>query len=276
VYYLFRIFYTLASLKILSKLWWIIYYLDFFRKPIVLKNLDIAFPKKNKKEKIKIAKNTYKNFLSFFEDTIEFKKNPKKFENIEIKGEKYLIEALNSNKPIILMTAHFGNWEITPKFIYKRYKKPIAVIMREIENQKINKFFKKIRGDENIKLINKKNSAKEVVKSLIKEKRILGVLIDQNMNSDKAVRVKFFIENTPFNPAVSKLAKSLKAIVIPAFCYKANNKYILEFKKPKTFTEKDNIKDFTQWQANEIEEMIKKYPDEYYWFHKRWKRVIEY
>jgi len=276
VYYLFRIFYTLASLKILSKLWWIIYYLDFFRKPIVLKNLDIAFPKKNKKEKVKIAKNTYKNFLSFFEDTIEFKKNTKKFENIEIKGEKYLIEALNSNKPIILMTAHFGNWEITPKFIYKRYKKPMAVIMREIENQKINKFFKKIRGDENIKLINKQNSAKEVVKSLIKEKRILGVLIDQNISSDKAVRVKFFVENTPFNPAVSKLAKSLKAIVIPGFCYKENDKYILEFKKPKIFTEKDNIKNFTQWQANEIEDMIKKYPDEYYWFHKRWKRVIEY
>jgi len=276
MYYLFRIFYILASLKILSKLWWLIYYLDFFRKPIVLKNLDIAFPKKSKKEKIKIAKNTYKNFLTFFEDTIEFKKDSKKFENIEIKGEKYLIEAINSNKPIIFMTAHFGNWEITPKFIYKKYKKPLAVIMREIENPKINRFFKNIRGDEDIKLINKKNSAKEIVKSLIKEKRILGVLIDQNTNSSTSVKVKFFIENTPFNPAISKLSKSLNAIIIPEFCYKQNDKYIVEFKKPKIFTEKDTIESFTQWQANEIEKMIKKYPDEYYWFHKRWKRVIEY
>jgi len=276
MYYLFRIFYALASIKMLSKLWWIVYYLDFFRKPVVLKNLDIAFPEKNKKEKIKIAKNTYKNFLAFFEDTIEFKKNPKKFEDIEIIGEKYLTNAINSNKPIILMTAHFGNWEITPKFIYKKYKKPLAAIMREIENPKINKFFKNIRGNEDIKLINKKNSAKEVVKSLIKEKRILGILIDQNMNSNHAIKVKFFIENTPFNPAVSKLAKSLKAIVIPSFCYKKNNKYILEFKKPKIFTEKDTIESFTQWQANEIEKMIRKYPDEYYWFHKRWKRIIKY
>jgi len=274
MYYLFRIFYILASLKILSKLWWIIYYLDFFRKPIVLKNLDIAFPKKSKKEKIKIAKNTYKNFLSFFEDTIEFKKNPNKLKEIEIRKEEYLIKALNSNRPIILMTGHFGNWEITPKFIVNRYKKPMAVIMREIENEKINKFFKKIRANENIKLINKKNSAKEIVKNIIKEKRILGVLIDQNTNSSSAVKVKFFIENTPFNPAISKLAKSLKAIVIPGFCYKEKGKYIIEFKKPRTFEE--NIESFTQWQANEIEEMIKKYPDEYYWFHKRWKRVIEY
>ena len=51
MYYLFRIFYALASIKMLSKLWWIVYYLDFFRKPIVLKNLDIAFPEKSKKEK---------------------------------------------------------------------------------------------------------------------------------------------------------------------------------------------------------------------------------
>jgi len=276
MYYLFRIFYALASIKMLSKLWWLVYYLDFFRKPVVLKNLDIAFPEKSKKEKIKIAKNTYKNFLTFFEDTIEFKKHPEKLKDIKVIGEKYILEALNSNKPVILVTGHFGNWEITPRFIVNKYKKPMAVVMREIENEKINRFFKRIRANENIKLINKKNSAKDIVKAVLKEKRILGVLIDQNMSSDNAVRVKFFIKNTPFNPAVSKLAKSLKAVVIPGFCYKENGKYFIEFKNPKTFKENDTIENFTQWQAEEIEKMIKKYPDEYYWFHKRWKRVIKY
>jgi KDO2-lipid IV(A) lauroyltransferase len=71
MYYLFRIFYALASIKMLSKLYLIVYYLDFSRKKVVFKNLDIAFPEKEKKEKIKIAKNTYKNFLTFFEDSIE-------------------------------------------------------------------------------------------------------------------------------------------------------------------------------------------------------------
>ena len=270
MYYLFRIFYFLASIKMLSKLWFVVYYLDFFRKPIVFKNLDIAFPEKSKKEKIKIAKNTYKNFLGFFEDIIEFKKNPSKYEEIEIIGEEYILDALKSNKPIILVTGHFGNWEITPKFIVRKYKKPMAVIMREIENPKINKFFKKIRSNEDIKLINKKSSAKEIMKSLIKEKRILGVLIDQSTKNKEAPIVNFF-KPVRFNPAVSRLTKATKAIVIAGFCYKENGKYKIEIKKPKIF--EGNIQEFTQWQATEIENMIKRYPDEYYWFHNRWKKA---
>jgi len=271
MYYLFRFFYALASVKLLSKIWWVVYYLDFFRKPVVIKNLNIAFPEKSEKEKRKIAKNTYKNFLSFFEDTIEFKKNPKKLDEINLIGEEFVKEALESEKPVILVTAHFGNWEITPKFIVKKFNKPMAVIMREIENPKINKFFKKIRGNEDIKLINKKRSAKEIVKAMLREKRILGILIDQRTVNKDAPVVKFFIP-TKFNPAVSKLAKSTKAVVIPGFCYKENGKYTVEFHKPRSF-ENSNIEEFTQWQAKEIEEIIKRYPDQYYWFHDRWKET---
>ncbi|WP_457564890.1 lysophospholipid acyltransferase family protein [Caminibacter sp.] len=270
MYYLFRIFYALASIKMLSKLWWLVYYLDFFRKPIVLKNLDIAFPEKSKKEKTEITKNTYKNFLSFFEDTVEFTKNPNKLDEIEVIGEEYIKAALNSKKPIILVTGHFGNWEITPKFFVKRYKKPIAVIMREIENPKINKFFKKIRSNEDIKLINKKRSAKEIVKSMLREKRILGILIDQRTVNKDAPIVNFFIP-TKFNPAVSKLAKSTKAIVIPGFCYKKDGKYFIEFKQPRSFERENTIEEFTAWQAKELEEMIKRFPSQYYWFHNRWR-----
>ncbi|EDM23220.1 lysophospholipid acyltransferase family protein [Caminibacter mediatlanticus] len=270
MYILFRIFYFLATIKILSKLWFIFYYLDFFRKPIVLKNLDIAFPNKSKKDKIKIAKNTYKNFLNFFEDIIEFKKNPSKLDKIKIINEEYILEAINSNRPIILMTAHFGNWEISPKLILKKYNKPLAIIMREIENEKINKFFKKIRGDEDIKLINKRRSSREIVKSLLKEKRILGILIDQKTSNKNAPVVDFFVP-TKFNPAISKIAKSTNAIVIPGFCYKKDNSYIVEFKKPREFKENNTIEEFTKWQAKEIEDMIKKYPSQYYWFHDRWK-----
>ncbi len=270
MYWLFRVFYALASVRILSKFWWAVYYLDFFRKPIVLKNLDIAFPEKSKKEKIKTAKNTYKNFLGFFEDTIEFNKNQKKLDKIEVIGEEYIKNTINSGKPLILLTAHFGNWEIGPKFIFHKYKKPLSVVMRKNENEKINSFFEKIRGSEDIKLIDKKRSAKEIVKSLIKEKRILGILIDQRTVNKDAPTVNFFIP-TKFNPAVSKLAKSTKAIVIPGFCYKKEGRYVVEFKNPKTFEKDETIEEFTQWQADVIEEMIKRYPSQYYWFHDRWK-----
>ena len=171
------------------------------------------------------------------------------------------------------MTAHFGNWEISPKVIYKKYKKPMAIIMREIENPKINKFFKRIRGNDDIKLINKKRSSREIVKALIKEKRILGILIDQRTSNKTAPVVDFFIP-TKFNPALSKLAKATKAIVIPAFSYKKDGDYILEFKTPREFKKEDSIEEFTAWQAKVIKEMIISYPSQYYWFHDRWKNKV--
>jgi KDO2-lipid IV(A) lauroyltransferase len=51
---------------------------------------------------------------------------------------------------------------------------------------------------------------------------------------------------------------------------------VVEFLEPRAIKENESINDFTQWQANLIEEMIKKHPSEYYWFHKRFKRSVEY
>ena len=263
MYFLFRIFYFLARMNLLSRSYLIFYYLDFFRKPIVLKNLEIAFPEKSKKERIEIAKKTYKNFLTFFEDNVN-----ENFSNIEIVNRKILEEAIKSNKPIILLTAHFGNWELSPKVITKEFNVQMAVVMREFQNEKIREFFKKIRSNENIKLINKRRSGKEIMKALLREKRVLGILIDQHTRNESAPVVNFF-KPTRFNPAVSKLAKATKAIVIPGFSYKTDNRYVIEFHPYRTF--EGSIEEFTQWQADEISEMIKKYPDQYYWFHNRWK-----
>ncbi len=268
---MFRFLKLAARYRLLSKNWWLFYYLDFFRKKIVYKNLEIAFSNLPKKEKIKIAKNTYKNFATFFEDIILYNTNKKLFDNIKIENEEYFLNALNSKKPIILLGAHFGNWEISSKFLYHKYKIPLAGVMREIkENKAFNKFLKEIRGNSDIKLIDKRNSAKEILKALLKEKRVVGILIDQYTKGKNPVKLTFFKE-TVFNPAISKLAKTTKAIVIPFFLYKEKNNYVAYFSKPKEFTENDTIESFTKWQAKEIENIIKKYPDQYYWFHNRWK-----
>jgi KDO2-lipid IV(A) lauroyltransferase len=269
MYYLFEILYFLAKKRILSKFWWLLYYIDFVRKPIVFKNLDIAFKEKSKKEKIKIAKEFYKNFATFFEDTIYINENPKELENIEIINQEEIQNAIESKKPIIIMSAHFGNWEIAPRIITKKFI-PMAAIMREIDNPKINEFFVKIRSNSGVKVIYRKKAAKEMLKTLLKEKRALGILIDQYTRNKNAVVVNFF-KPTKFNPAISKIAKTTKAIVIPTFSYKKNGKYVLEFKKSREFTSEDTIESFTQWQADVIVEMIKKHPSQYYWFHNRWK-----
>jgi len=271
MYYLFRMFYALGSAKILSKIWWLVYYVDFIRKPIVKKNLKIAFPSLSIKERNTLAKQVYKNFAEFFEDTIDYTKHPEKMNKINVKNEHFILNALQSGKPVVIMSAHFGNWELGPRFIAGKYTK-IAAIMREIENEKINKFFLKVRSHPNIKVIYRKKAAKEMLKAMLREKRALGILIDQYTRSKNAVKVKFFKPDTVFNPAISKIAKATGANVVPVFCYKDNGEYTLEFSEPRVFDrKKDTIESFTQWQADMIEKTIRRHPDQYYWFHNRWK-----
>jgi len=280
IYYLFLVFYFVVKyipkkLKniILNCFAWLIWNLDFFRKKIVLKNLEIAFPEKSEEERTKIAKEFYKKFVFYMAGIIEnLDISINELKKIKVIGEKNLIKAKNTKKPIVFMTAHFGNWEVVPKIIGGIYETPMVVLMREFDNPKLGEFFKKSRNSFNISTLNKKSSARDIIKSF-KQGKALGILIDQHSKSDTAIDVEFFNKRVKFNRAVSTLAKKFGAIVVPMFSYEKDGEYHLEFLEPKEFSKNDTIESFTQWQASIIEEMIKKYPSEYYWFHKRFKNI---
>lgn len=280
VYYLFLIFYYLVkytpkSLKkiILNFFTWFLWTFDFVRKKVVLKNLEIAFPEKSEKERIKIAKEFYKKFVFYMASIIEILDvSLDELKQIEVRGEENLLKAKNSNKPIVFMTAHFGNWEIVPKIIGGVYEIPMVVLMREFDNPKIGEFFKKSRNSFNISTLNKKSSAREIIKALKKGKAV-GILIDQHSTNKTAIDVEFLGQKVKFNRAISTLAKKFGVVVVPLFTYEENGKYYLKILEPKEFSENDRIESFTQWQANIIENMIKTHPSEYYWFHKRFKNI---
>ncbi len=282
LYYLFYTFYILIKytpdfLKkyILNLFYFLAYHLDFFRKKVVLKNLEIAFPNLSEKERKKIAKQFYKNFVFYMADMVESLEISKEelANKVKIIGEENINKALKSGKPVVFMTAHFGNWEVAPKVIGAFYTK-LTVLMREFDNPKLGEFFKKSRNSFNISTLNKRASARDIIKAL-KNGNALGVLIDQHSKSQKAEKVLFFNQEVAFNKAVSTLSKKFGAIVVPFFTY-TQDKYVVEFLEPRSIGENESIHNFTQWQANIIEEMIKKHPSEYYWFHKRFKLSIKY
>ncbi len=244
------------------------------RKKIVLRNLEIAFPNLSQKERLQIAKKVYKNFSYYFADMIKSDSITKKEleELATIKNEHFLKDAVASKKPLFIITAHFGNWEIPPKIIGANYT-PMIVLMREFDHPKIGAYFKKSRNRFNIEAVNKKDALKHILKAFKKNKAV-GALIDQHPpQKSNSIEVEFFQKKVEFNKSISLLAQKLQALVLPMFVYRENRKYIIEFLPPKEFSKEDTIQSFTQWQASIIEQMIKQHPSEYYWFHKRFKNI---
>lgn len=248
------------------------YTFDFFRKKTVKVNMDLAFSDKSDEEKKRIMKQFYKNFVTYVGEMIENMDVSKEMleKKVHFKNDHFFDQAKKSGKPIVMFTAHFGNWEILPKAMGAFYT-PMVALMRPIDNKKLNEFIIKSREAYNVKTINKTKSSREIIKAL-KQKTPIAILIDQSSKADTAETVKMCGHDTCFNRAVSTLAAKFGAIVIPVFTYKNETGHAIEFLEPKEIGEM-SVHQFTQWQASVIEDMIKAHPDEYYWFHKRWKRT---
>lgn len=250
------------------------------RKNDALVNLDIAFPKKSCDEKVDIAKQCSKNFAYVALEFIKNLKSPKDelVSRVVFSNEEIIKEALKTKRPIVFMTAHFGNWELG-SLICALFPKSLVAIGRESGNEAFDRVIKQSRERFNVTLVSKHGAMKHILKE-IKRGGSVGVLVDQNTSEDEGDIVKFFGYEARHTPVLSILAKRFDALIIPAFTYRDGKKYVVDVHTPleadKTLSYDEDIKRLTQAQADVTEKAIKKSPSEYFWFHRRWKNRYEH
>jgi len=249
----------------------ILYFFDKRRKKVVFTNLDLVFPGMSKDEKIELAKKIYENFAFNLLELIKNKnlsledlKEKIEFVGME-KAEKYL------NKPAIFITAHYGNWEIIPQVLGGILNIPMTVVVRDLDNKLVNYFVKANREKYNIKTVNKKGALKKLIGD-IKKGRSAGILVDQNTARKEGEDVVMFGLKALHTPSAALLSKRFKIPIIPVFVQRDKDKYKFIFKDP--IIEED-IKKSVQKQSDVIEEMIRQKPEEWFWFHRRFKHYYE-
>ncbi len=248
------------------------YLLDNKRKKVVFTNLNLAYKEAlSKKEKIKIAKKVYKNFVNNLFEFIELSFISKeelrkriKFKNIEAVKE-YL-----KKSPVIFTGAHFGNWEIAALAI-GAFLTPLSVVVRNIDSPELNEKIKKTREKFGVKIYNKKGALKHLIKDL-KDKRSIGILVDQNTSKEEGVETDFFGKKVLQTPSACLLSKKFKIPVVMGFVEKENDKWVINFKE---IFYADDIKNCIDRQSKIIEEEVKKYPELWYWLHRRFKHFYE-
>lgn len=266
---------------VLNFLYKLLYLIDIEHRKIIKINLDFAFKDElDQKEKKKIIKKCYKNLVYNLADFVKNQGISKEelAKKIEFKNEKILIDALNKKEKIILITAHYGNWELLSLSIAAFFG-PLTVVGRSLNSQSMNEILKKNREQYNIKLLDKKGSMKGLINDL-KKGRIIGLLVDQNTNLKQGVIVDFFGKKATHTTAASLLSRRFNAKIIPTFISTNNfKKYIITFYDPleciKTKDAAEDIKRCTQAQASITENIIRQKPDEWFWFHKRWKNQYQ-
>ena len=248
---------------------------------IVMTNLNLAFGEtKTKEEKLEIAKKCYYNFAKYLGINFILNQNTTKqkiLEQVVFKNEHFLLDAIRSGRPIIVTTAHFGQWEIFGLAVAAHFG-PSSVLGRKLDSSVMDKILRANRAQFDVELIDKDGGAKDILKAL-KARRIVGILVDQNTAPKDGIKVQFFGKDVLHTPAASVLAQKTNALIINAFIYqKGENLNEICFEEPidiSTFDKEDAVQKATQMQCSACEEMVRARPEEYFWFHQRFKRFYE-
>jgi KDO2-lipid IV(A) lauroyltransferase len=183
------------------------------------------------------------------------------FENFE--------NARRRGRGVLIATAHLGNWELSA-FAHAYLAAPMDIVVRPLDNAKIDSLVEKRRALSGNHIIEKKDAARGILRALAAGDAV-GILIDQNTTPDEGVFIDFFGVKACAGSAFVKLAHHTGAAVVPGYAVWSENdkRYALHF-EPEVEMSGDVQQDTQQVHAR-LEAAIRKYPDQWLWIHRRWK-----
>jgi KDO2-lipid IV(A) lauroyltransferase len=193
---------------------------------------------------------------------------------VRFEGLEILKEASARGKGVILATAHFGHFEIANGAL-ALLGFPVWSVIRTVDNEGIDRITDDCRTATGLKVIKREHSAMEIIKKL-REGCIVTVAVDQNAGFNN-IFVPFFgkLCATVVTPAVASLRTG--AAVIPYFSFydHATGTYTAKFWPRITIQptgdRSADIRLITMKINDALEEAIRHAPEQWLWFHKRWK-----
>ena len=237
------------------------------RRKEARKNIAIAFPGYSKARRELILKNSY---IFFIRNTLQFLSFPRGYEDADIivNGKEYMDKALAKKRGAILVTGHFGVWEIMLAWFGLNRYSMLAVGQKQ-KNSGADTFVNQLREDTGIKMIPRK-SPLEFMYEALANNHILTLGSDQDAKT-RGVFVKFFSlpASTPKGAARFHLEYGSPLIFATCHLEKPNN-HVLDI-LPIPTDSNSTIESITQSYTLMLEKIITVYPEQYFWFHRRWK-----
>lgn len=245
---------------------------------IALHNLRNSYPEKNIWELKRIAKGVYRNIAlttaDFFEIPYINAANLHKW--VEFEGLENLENAKAQGKGVLSIVAHFGNWEMMTAAV-PLASGPMYIIYRPLDSPVLEDVVAWMRTHKGNFLIPKEGATK-TVRRLLKEGKVIGILNDQNVSADEGLFVDFFNRPACTSPGTAYMALRTGAPVVAGYLFrKEDGKYKFVIESVEVVNTGDFEKDLfanTQKFTGVVESIVRKYPDQWFWIHQRWKTKL--
>lgn len=257
------------------------YYLMGNLRRVADTNLRIAFPDITEAERKRLTKGSFENLGRILGDMSKFPRaTPEsvgKLIEFQLDPELLAIHEKHEaeGRGTIIVSPHLGNWEMLV-LGYSALFEPMSYLARALDNPMIEDLTVRLRTRFGNRPINKTNSLNLAIK-ILREAGILGILADVNAHPKEGVFVPFFGVPACTPSGAALLAIRTNAVIIP-MCgvwdekkqhYIAIHGDIIE--PVKTGDRHHDIVATTAVFTAAMEKLIRAYPDQWLWIHKRWK-----
>jgi KDO2-lipid IV(A) lauroyltransferase len=247
---------------------------------IALHNLKLAFPEKDMAELVHTAWGVYRNMALVAAEFFDIPSlTPERLEKvIEVEGMEHYEAALKKKKGLLMFGAHFGNWELGAAAAALLLK-PVMIIYRPLDNGVLDALVNGVRSSTGNVPLPKERAMRPMLRYL-KDNGIIGLLIDQNVDWYEGVFVDFFGRPACTTDGLALLALHTEAPVMPTFLVRVGGgRYRLvigeEVQIVRTGDHQADVQANTQIFTKIIEDMVRRYPDQWLWVHQRWKTQID-
>ncbi len=243
-----------------------------YRRKIILKNLEKAFPHLSDKGRKSLLKCYYQHLSNLFiEPFLLANTSTKNLERlVKFKNMEVIEHLLSQKQEVILLASHVGNWEYL-QALPLHLEVPVLAAYSPISNKSLDSMMLKMRKKHGTTLIPKQNWYKAILSRPANQPAIYVMIADQRPQQESKEKVFLYNELTSIQCGALRLAQKRNAAVVYAHVTKtSDNAYQFEFN---LLAEKvcGDDESLMQNYYSRLEQTINQDPSLWLWSHDRWK-----
>jgi Kdo2-lipid IVA lauroyltransferase/acyltransferase len=251
------------------------------RQNVAEENLAHAFPDLTAGARQRLVRRMWEHLFLL---VLEVAHTPRKIhetnwrEYVKLTNEDLLVRLLLQARPLLITTAHLGNFEVGG-YVLGILGFPTFTVARTLDNPFLDRFVNQFRSRTGQFMI-PKNGGYDQIEAVLSNNGTMTFLADQYAGP-KGCWIQFFNRPASAHKAIALLCLEHNAVVAVSASTRTSHPMQFHLHNYAMFDPQDqdnasaSVKDLTQWYSSRLEELIAKNPEQYWWIHRRWKDTRE-
>jgi KDO2-lipid IV(A) lauroyltransferase len=249
------------------------------RREILEFNLRLAYPELDADGRRRMGVAVSRHFGRVLVDSMRLQRlEPGELlAGVEVHGREQLEDARARGRGVFFLSAHLGSWEVAALTAGLELPNGLSVVNRPLDNPLLDRELERFRARFGNRALGKREIARDVLTQL-RRGGAVGILIDQRVPPDVGVEVPFFGHPTWTHPVLARFARRTRAPVVPAFALWAGpGRYVLRYGRVIDVealppAEREDVPLTARFSAA-TEAAIRRRPEQWLWFHDRWRHL---